>query len=149
MIDIKTKDVKSIYTICIEGNGTIKEFDADVDRLYGYIYKNKLENNIKSPLIGLFYTEHGGKYIAAIPFKQNVSSFLPSNISYQTLPGLKCAYLIHKGDWKSIEDSFNALKNYYKENNLPWSFPVREIYLRVDGKKENYLTEIQIPIILP
>jgi len=54
--------------------------------------------------------------------------------------------MIHQGSYKTIEETFNRLKSYLKENNLEWFFPVREMYIKSEGHEEDYLTEVQMPV---
>jgi len=143
-MNVQIKTVLPILTVLIEGKGEIPNFNQDIDRLYHYLYQNNFQNYIAGPTIGLFYSETGGKYIAAVPIKKAFST--EGDIKIKKLPKIKCASIIHKGSWKTIDQSFNKIFTYLKENNLKWRFPVREIYLKCDGEEEEYLTEIQIPI---
>lgn len=141
---IKIKNSKVTLVISIEGNGKISDFNKDVDKLYNYLYLSGFQENISGPLIGIFYTEHGGKYEAAIPIKKPIP--LNDSIKIKTLPSIKCVSIIHYGCYQTINDSFNLLKDYVKEKKLLWKFPVVEYYLKSEGLEKDYLTEIQVPI---
>jgi len=141
---IKIKNIFPILVALIEGKGEISDFNKDLDRLYRYIYENNYQDKIAGPTIGLFYTKHGGKYIAAVPVKEKFP--VRNNIKIRKLPRIRAVSIVHKGSWKEIEDSFNKLFEYIKAHKLVWRFPVREIYLRCDGEEKDYLTEIQIPL---
>lgn len=143
MNEISKKHVRKINVISIVGNGQVPDFDKDVDKLYKYLYKNNLQGKISSPLIGLFYTEYGGKYIVAIPIKEEI--LITDGITIQELPEVDVVSIMHLGSYKTIESSFNTLKNYFKEHGLTWKFPVREIYVKSDGDENKFKTEIQVP----
>lgn len=143
-MNIQIKTVPPLLTVLIEGKGKIVDFNQDIDRLYRYLYQNNFQDYIAGPTIGLFYSKSGGKYIAAVPIKEAFPT--EGDIKIKKLPKIKCASIIHKGSWKTIDQSFNKIFTYLKENNLQWRFPVREIYLKCEGREEEYLTEIQIPI---
>lgn len=128
----------------IEGDGKIPDFNRDVEKLYGYLYKNNLQDRIAGSLIGLFYTEFGGKYIVAVPITEDVPT--QNLIKTDMLPPIQCMSIIHKGSWKTIDESYDKLKKYAKDNNLGWHFPTREIFIKADSNEEDYLTEIQVPV---
>lgn len=142
--EIQIKTTGPVKVALIEGEGKIPDFNQDVDRLYGHLYKNGLQDKIAGPLIGLFYTEFGGKCIIAIPIKEDIPVKKPVKID--TLPLIRCMSIIHKGGWKTIDESYSKLKEYAKANHLEWHFPTREIFIKTEGNEKDYLTEIQIPI---
>jgi|GEM_PF-3820201 hypothetical protein len=72
MQKVKVIETKSTLAIIIEGSGQISDFNKDVDRLYSYLYHQGFRDKIAGPLIGIFYTEFGGKYIAAVPIKEKI-----------------------------------------------------------------------------
>jgi len=144
MVGIKIKNIKPILAISIEGNGYVSDFNKDVDRLYNYLYQRNFKDKIAGPLIGVFYTEFGGKYIVVIPVKEKVP--VKRGIKMITLPKIKCVSTMHKGSYKTIDEAFNRLREYLKSKCLKLKFPVREVYINSSGKEENYLTEIQIPL---
>lgn len=122
----------------------LSDLMLEIHKLYNYLYSNKLQENITCPLIGIFYTEHGGNYQVVLPIKKTIPIKKPFKI--KTLLTVKCISIIHRGSYKTIEDSFNLLKDYVKKNNLVWKFPVMEYYIKSKGSEKNYLTEIQVPI---
>ena len=144
MRGIKIKNIKPILAIGIEGNGQISDFNKDVDRLYNYLFQRNFKDKIAGPLIGVFYTEFGGKYIVVIPIKKKIP--VKRGIKILTLPKIKCISTMHKGSYKTIDEAFNRLREYLKSKCLKLKFPVREVYINSSGKEENYLTEIQIPL---
>lgn len=144
MIQVKLKTTKPILVVSIEGIGRIPDFNKSVDRLYNYLYDKGFENKIAGSLMGLFYSESGGKYIAAVPIKEKIP--VENNIKVAILPKIKCVSTLHKGGYKTIEEAFDRLKKYLNQRNLKLKFPVREIYINSSGKEEDYLTEIQIPL---
>lgn len=145
MTRIRIKKTKPILVAVIEGKGKIPDFNKSVDELYTYLYSSpSLKNKICGPLIGLFYSEFGGKYKAAVPIKEKIPT--KRKIKVDILPAQKCISTFHRGSYKTIEEAFDRLKAYLKRKGFPLKFPVREIYIKSSGKEENYLTEIQIPI---
>lgn len=145
MYPIKIKKTKPILVAVIEGTGKIPDFNKNVDELYAYLYSSpELKTKIDGPLIGLFYSEFGGKYKAAVPIKEEIP--VKGKIKIEILPAQRCIFTFHKGSYKTIDKAFERLRTYLKKKNLTLKFPVREIYLKSTGNEEDYLTEIQIPI---
>lgn len=142
--EIQIKTTEPVKIALIEGEGKIPDFNRDVEKIYGYLYKNTLQDKIAGPLIGLFYTEFGGKYTVAVPIKEDIPTEEP--IKIDTFPPVQCMSIIHKGSWKTIDESYDKLKKYAKDNNLEWHFPTREIFIKSDGDENKYLTEICVPI---
>lgn len=141
---VKIKTTKPILVISIEGYGKIADFEKDLDKLYSYLYENSFQENLVGPSIGIFHTEHGGKYEVAIPINKPI--LVKGTMRTKTIPSIKCISILHKGSYKTIEHSFNLLKDYVKKNKLIWMFPVMEHYIKSNGPEETYLTEIQVPI---
>lgn len=139
---IQIKIIKSILVTSIEGYGKIPQVNKDIDRLYEYIYKHKLEEKIAGSTIVLFYTEFGGKYEVAVPIKKAIP--VKGDIKIQALPAIQCMSLIHKGSADNIDHSFSLLKKHQLTNKYQWLFPIREIYNPTDSA--DYVTEIQVPI---
>lgn len=50
----------------IKNRGRLSQFNQDVDKLYTYLYQNKLQSKISGPTIGLFYSKEEGDYIAGV-----------------------------------------------------------------------------------
>lgn len=138
------KTTSPILVAYIVDDGKIADLNRDIDVLYRYLYNNNLQDKIVGPTIALFYTEFGGKYVAAVPIKEKIP--LAGSIKVGILPSVKCISAVRKGSWKMIEQSLDILKEYSRKHDLPWFFPVREIYIKTDGKESDYLTEIQMPI---
>lgn len=101
---IQIKTTASVKVVSIEGDGKILDFNRDVEKIYGYLYKNGLQDKIAGPLIGLFYTEFGGKYIVAVPVNKFVSGEIKEDvptkepIKIDTLPPIRCMSIIHHGN---------------------------------------------------
>lgn len=142
--EIKIKEIDSFLAATIEGDGKIPDFNKDVDKLYEYLYSHGYGELICGPTIGLFYTEHGGKYIVAAPVK--TSKEFSGGVKLQTLPAIRCTSLLHTESAETIEESFNKLKKYRKKHKIEWVFPVREVYFPSEDKEGKYLIEIQVPI---
>lgn len=144
MTKIETKTIEPILVVSIEGTGQIPDFNKDVDRLYSYLYNYGFKDKIAGPLIGLFFTEFGGKYIVAIPIKEIIP--VKNDTKIAVLSKIKCISKLHKGSYRTIEEAFDRLKKYLTEKHLEFKFTVREIYINNTGKEEDYLTEVQIPL---
>ena len=143
-MDISQKIVDPILVALINGIGSIEDFNRDSDKLFEYLYSNNFRTEIAGPLVGIFYTEFGGRYKTAIPIKKII--LVPDPIQIQNLPKITCLSLVHQGSWKTINNSFEKIKRYEEENNIAWQFPVREVYLKSDGDEKDYRTEIQVSI---
>lgn len=134
------KHVLPIIVASITGEGNVAAMNSDLDQLYKYLYAHNLQDAINGPAMALFYTETGGKYIAAVPVKGAVQ--VPSPILVYELPAIKCLALTVNDD---VDAGFGVLKYYQIKNGLDWYFPVREIYIP-STEPNTYLTEIQVPI---
>lgn len=142
--DVVVKNVDPLLGATLEASGKIPDFNRDIDKLYEYLYSHGFGDQISGPTIGLFYTEHGGRYVVAIPVKENIT--LEGNIKINTLPAIRCTSLLHTEGPETIEESFNKLKQYRKQHNIELVFPIREVYIPSQEKKGKYDIEIQIPI---
>lgn len=131
---IKIKKTKQILAVVTEGRGKILDFNKSIDELYTYLYSSlEFKSKINGPLIGLFYSEFGGKYKAAVPIKEKIP--VKGKIKIDLLPEQKCVCTIHKGSYRTIEEAFRRLKAYLKEKNLKLRFPVREVYTKINRKR--------------
>lgn len=144
--EIQIKVVPSFIVVGIENEGVLVDFNRDLDRVFGYLYENNLEGNIAGPGMGLFFSEFGsGKYIAAVPVANKIFSVI-EDIRLISLPEIECAFLVHRGSYSTIQNSFDRLKQYFRRHRFQWGFPVRELYLKTSGPEEEFLTEIQVPV---
>jgi effector-binding domain-containing protein len=142
-MEIQIKDIESIKIAYIEGNGKVGELNQDIDKLYGELHKHNLQHFINGSAMGIFYTEAGGKYLAAVPVKDPLPR--GSKLKYKLLPPINCMSVVHTGSVDAIEESFNKLKQYQLQHNLKWNFPVREIYVP-KNRGEGFDIEIQVPL---
>lgn len=99
--EITSKTTEPQLVVLIEGKGKIPDFNKDVDRLFEYLYENNLQSKIAGPLIGIFYSEFGGKYLAAVPLEENIE--VNEKIKMQTLPGIECITVLHKGSYRQLK----------------------------------------------
>lgn len=144
MEGIEVKHVDPVLAATIEGNGKIPDFNSDIDKIYEYLYAHELGQQITGPTIGIFWTKQGGKYKVAVPVKEAIK--VEGDIKIEMLPAIRCTSLLHTDSPKTIEQSFNKLQKYRKQQKMEWLFPVREIYIPSPKEKGKYYIEIQVPL---
>ncbi len=72
------------------------------------------------------------------------------NVKFKVVPTATIASVLHKGSYLNLGDAYAYITNWIKENNYQFAGKPRERY--IDGmwnknKEEDWLTEIQIPVI--
>lgn len=70
--EIKVKEVEPVWVAYIEGWGLVENLNRDIDELYRYLHQHNLQDKITGPSMGLFFTENGGRYQAAVPIKDEI-----------------------------------------------------------------------------
>jgi effector-binding domain-containing protein len=138
---VETKKLKVAF---ISGKGKIPDFNKAVDRLYSFFYKTGQEKFIDGCLIGLFYSKYGGRYSACLPVKEGVK--VGGDIRIRVLPSQKAVLAVHKGGYKTIDESFDKIFKFIKKRGFRWKFPVCEEYIEAEGKESDYITNIYVPI---
>lgn len=152
--DVVIKQIPSFMALCLRG--TVQDYTHMKD-LWNKIFKyiNMYNNGeIKPYCCGIFY-DHGYK-------KKNVDaevvipafSPIPSNgkMKYKKVEGFKmAATIIHKGEYAKFYVSYGKLHKWIKDNGYKSCGAAREVYIKnkMDTKNpDEYITEIQIPILL-
>jgi DNA gyrase inhibitor GyrI len=131
----------------VSGKGGIPDFNKAVDRLYSFFPETRQERFISGNLMGLFYSNSCGRFLVCLPIKDGLR--LGKDVQTKTLPSQKAVFKLHKGSYKTLDASFEKIFKFIKERGFSWKFPVREVYIKSQGKEEEYLTEIYVPIFTP
>jgi len=84
---------------------------------------------------------------SCLPVKEQVKS----ELNCRLLPQQRCVSLVHQGSYETLGESYKAMFDYIKENNLTMMLPTREVYIKGPGvasedNPEKYLTELLIPV---
>lgn len=94
------------------------------------------------------YQEDAADYETCFPVRPCNS---PEGICVRELPASQCLTLRHLGPYNQLGRSYAKLLRFRQTQNLTFSLPCREVYLKgpgmiFRGDPQKYLTEIQIPI---
>jgi effector-binding domain-containing protein len=141
---ITTKPLRVAFVF---GKGEIPDFEKAVDKLYSFFSDTGQERCIAGKLMGLFYSKGRGRFLVCLPVKDGLR--LGKDVQTKILPSQKAVFKLHKGSYKTLDDSFEKIFKFIKERGFSWKFPVREVYIKSQGKEEEYLTEIYVPISTP
>ena len=152
MIDPKIRMIKpySIYAI-----RTIGRY-VDIDEYQKQIYKKINDLQYQQPGLTIFldpiYSPHKANMICGVIIKKQNNLNLPSDVEIIKMTNYKALCYTHIGSYRYLSYIWQFLKKYKQMNNLK-SDPKRhslEIYYRgdfVEKNEDNFITELQIPII--
>ena len=148
-IEDKTIEVQKLAVI--SHKGSMEDMEVLISQLFGWIEINEVE--INGDLFAIYYTlpdkvpENEVVYDVGIPIKGEPTG----NDLIKVVDMLEHNVLstIHKGSYKDIRKSYDALVEYSLDNNYDIIGSPKEIYMNspYDVSEEELLTEIQFPII--
>ena len=70
-------------------------------------------------------------------------------LHFKTLPAIRAACIFHRGAYRTLSESYEAVLRYIEENGYEIAGEIRESYIDGVWNKDNeneWLTEIQVPI---
>ncbi|GAP19885.1 MerR family transcriptional regulator [Leptolinea tardivitalis] len=146
--DVVIKDVPGIFMASIRFKGQYSEINGHLTHLFSVF-----ESVINGPAFCLYHDDHHADENMNIECCLPISRKIPAaGFKFSTLPGKRMATIMHKGDYSTIWKAYQKIVDYLNKKDFPIVPPSREIYLRGKGKilpgnPENYLTEIQFPVI--
>jgi DNA-binding transcriptional MerR regulator/DNA gyrase inhibitor GyrI len=143
---IEIKDIPAVRVASIRYKGKY----SDVGMYIGRIYK-AIKSGAKGQPFNCYYD---GEYKeeadieVCVPTSKQVND---STITTKELAEIRAISTIHTGSYESINMAYKAVFDYAEENNINFSIPSREIYIKgpgmiFKGNPSNYITEIIIPI---
>lgn len=94
------------------------------------------------------YREEDADMEPCFPIRKEIAT---DSVNVRTLPGIRCATLVHRGPYDTLGRSYAQLLKYVKEKGYEIDLPTREVYVKgpgmiFKGNPKKYLTEIQLPI---
>ena len=137
--------------------GIIKDFSSIVDFILGSAEECKMLNpNIKCVEPDYCYVNYlDGEYkpenfkirYAQAVTKEGLSN---DNIKFIKLNPIEAVCIYHKGSYSNLRETYSIIMEWLEKNDYQITEPIRERY--IDGmwnkeKEEDWLTEIQVPII--
>jgi effector-binding domain-containing protein len=147
--EIALKDVSDVLISSIRIFGQ----EEDISRAYDQLQAAVGQHTAGSPIY-LFNWGHPGPALdveLCIPVSKPISA---GAVQSRILEGRRMLTIQHRGSYEQIPESWGKLSGYMRQHRIGWgNGPGREVYLEgpeVHGKaKERYLTEIQVPWLLP
>lgn len=141
--------VKTIEPVTV-GSIRYKGKYSDVGKYIGKIYK-ALKGNAKGSPFNCYYDGEYKEeaYIeVCVPTSKSIKH---PDITVKELPQIKALCTTHIGTYDSLNVAYKALFDYAEENNIKYTIPSREIYVKgpgmiFKGNPNKYVTEIIIPI---
>ena len=134
------KDFSEIVKFILKSAGECKSTNPNIKCLEpDYCYVSYLDGEYKEKNIKIRYA-------------QAVTEMGTPNetIKFETLNPVKAACIYHKGAYDNLRESYSFLLKWVEENGYKIAEPIRERYIDGmwnKGSEDEWLTEIQIPII--
>ncbi len=153
-MDFETKKIPNQKLAVINFKGSIKDIDLLVAKLMDWVENNKIETE-GQPFIIYYSPRYKVKegdvvFDIGIVIKEDSGSYGEDLIRIVDLFEHEVLSVIHKGSYENIMDSYEQLVDYAQNNELEIIGSPKEILIRSKYNSEypeNYLTEIQLPII--
>ncbi|MGN1301792.1 MAG: GyrI-like domain-containing protein [Clostridia bacterium] len=134
------KDFREIVKFILQSAGECKSTNPNIKCLEpDYCYVSYLDGEYKEKDIKIRYA-------------QAVTEMGTPNetIKFEKLNPVKAACIYHKGAYDNLRESYSFLLKWVEENGYKIAEPIRERYIDGmwnKGSEDEWLTEIQIPII--
>ena len=96
------------------------------------------------------YREEGADFEPCFPVRKQIEA---EGVSVRELPGGRCLTLVHQGPYEQLGRSYAKIMSARREPEMKITLPTREVYLKgpgmiFKGNPKNYLTEIQLPLVV-
>lgn len=132
---------------CVRYKGKYEE----VGKYIGILYKNVGGKGLSEPFTMYHddsYTEEGADVEVCIEVKSAINK---GEVKTRHLIGGQFASITHIGPYDTLSNSYKALADYMKANNLETKIPSRETYIKgpgmlFKGNPDKYETQIFFPI---
>ncbi len=146
--------LKSVEPVRVAGiRRVISKYQA-IGPVFAELCQHLQENFIKpvGPGIAIWYEpefkEHDVDAEAAIPV--HATTIASSDVTVHELPDVRLmACTFHRGSFDKLPAAYTAVGDWMRSNDYKVVGPIREVYVEMDedGSPNNYLTEIQFPVV--
>ncbi len=145
--DIEVRMIDDTQVIAQRWTGTYQQTGETAGKLY-----KAAGRHTGGTMFNLYYDGEYKDENADIETCLPVKKPLNGKFDCKTIVGGKFVTLVHKGGYDTIGDSYARLFEYINHEGLEAGIPSREIYHKgpgivFKGNPNNYLTEIQIPVL--
>ena len=149
---VHSKKLETVTVLSIRFTTSMAAIAQDMPDNFGKLCEAVAQGNMEvlGPPIALYHgTEFDPNNIDAencIPVKGPVSA--PAGMVFREVPGCEAVTALHKGPYKELEVTYNAIFAWMKANGKNITGPIREIYLNDPRQipEAEWLTEVAVPV---
>jgi effector-binding domain-containing protein len=153
-IEVVDTEAKILATTAGESGSAPEEIGAALGQAYGtigaFLGKNGLEMAGPPVAISETYGDDGYRFTAGIPLASDPGLELgeDSPVTVREVPAAKAALLVHKGPYRNLPASYEALGAYVAAHGFKTSGPSWEEYISDPGSvpEDELITHIYMPI---
>ncbi len=152
-VEVETVELPDQPALCVRFRTSMEKVKEDIGRAYGMIYARLGEAGgiPGGPPLALYpdmdMDPDDFEMEACAPMVSEVAG--EGEVAFRVLPGGKFLQTMHRGPYETLEQTYEELFAYMKENGLELTGPPREAYLtdpeQVERPEDN-LTQMLFPI---
>ena len=152
-IEVETVELPDQPALCVRFRTSMDKIQDDIGRSYGAIFAQlgKAGGIPAGPPLALYYDMGMNPGDFEMETCAPVAGEVPGEgeVVFRVLPGGKFLQTMHRGPYDTLEQTYEALFAYLKDNGLELTGPTREVYLtdpsQVERPEDN-LTRILFPL---